>query len=100
MALRFHSAVAAELGEIYGWYVERNPSLATRLKEDIEAALRRIESYPQLYARIEGLRRLQLARFPCHLYYHCTAHGDVIVVGAAHAHSDPDTVLGRFAHRT
>lgn len=99
MALRFHSAVAAEIAEIYGWYVERNPGLAARLREDIEAALRRIESYPQLYARIEGLRRLQLARFPCHLYYHCGQSGEVFVVGAAHAHSDPDTVLIRLAHR-
>ena len=99
MALRFHNAVAAEIAEIYGWYVERNPSLGIRLKEDIEAALRRIDSYPQLYARIEGLRRLQLARFPCHLYYHCNARGDVFIVGAAHAHSDPDTVLTRLTHR-
>lgn len=99
MPLSFHSALLTELSEIRAWYVERTPSLSAVLLADLETALLRIERYPQMYARHHELRRLQLTRFPCHLYYHVRPNGDVYIVGAAHAYADPAATLAKLTDR-
>ena len=72
------------------WYTIRgSPALAARFLAALDAALTRIEQFPELHPEVApGIRRSLTAPFPYLLLYEIAEH-EVVVHRCIHAHRDP-----------
>ncbi|MGK3982811.1 type II toxin-antitoxin system RelE/ParE family toxin [Sorangium sp. So ce136] len=87
--LEFLPAALAEAEEAASWYAERDPRVAARFAEAIEAALNRIADAPDRWPFYRhGTRRVRLTRFP-YLVVYREEPTRVLVVAIAHAKRKP-----------
>lgn len=94
MNVRFTSAAYRELTEAAEYYEGKQPGLAHRFLSEVEAALERIERYPEMWAKVSSrLRRCLVHRFPFALFYHAGAE-EIQIVAVADLRRDP----GRWEH--
>jgi plasmid stabilization system protein ParE len=99
MRLTSHLAVAADLAVIRDWYVAQNPGLAGILLADIKATVERILRHPRMYIRVVGdVHRVQLVRFPCHIYY-VVRDSDLYIVAVSDSRAEPSATLAKVATR-
>jgi plasmid stabilization system protein ParE len=77
-------AALAEGEEAARWYAERDPRVAARFAEQLEAALNRIAEAPYRWpVYLHGTRRVRLTRFPYLVAYREEATR-ILVVAIAH----------------
>ena len=70
MKSRFHEAADAELTDAVAYYDAQAPGLGDRLLDEVKAATRYIERYPEIAPVIEdGVRAKVLVRFPYSVMY-------------------------------
>jgi len=70
MKSRFHDAADAELTEAVGYYDGKASGLGDRFLEDVKAATRLIERYPEIAPVVDlGVRARVLSKFPYSLIY-------------------------------
>ncbi|WP_437979388.1 type II toxin-antitoxin system RelE/ParE family toxin [Sorangium sp. So ce295] len=82
-------AALAEAEEAAAWYAERDPRIAARFAEEIEAALNRIAEAPDRWPTARyGTRRVRLTRFPYVVVYRDESTR-ILVVAIAHAKQRP-----------
>ncbi|WP_437478071.1 type II toxin-antitoxin system RelE/ParE family toxin [Sorangium sp. So ce1014] len=82
-------AALAEAEEAAAWYAERDPRVAVRFAEGIEAALTRIAEAPDRWPSTrDGTRRVRLTRFP-YLVVYRDEPTRILVVAIAHAKQRP-----------
>ncbi|WP_438031196.1 type II toxin-antitoxin system RelE/ParE family toxin [Sorangium sp. So ce233] len=82
-------AALAEAEEAAAWYAERDPRVAARFADEIEAALTRIAEAPDRWpSHRYGTRRERLTRFPYLIVYR-DEPARILVVAIAHAKQRP-----------
>ena len=87
--LELHPAALAEAEEAAAWYAERDPRVAARFAEELDAALERIAEAPHRWpVYIHGTRRVRLTRFP-YLVPYREETSRILVVAVAHAKRKP-----------
>ena len=90
MNVRFTSAAYRELTEAAEFYEDKQPGLAHRFLSEVEAAVERIERYPEMWARVSPrLRRCLVHRFPFAVFYHADAE-EIQIVAVADLRRDPE----------
>ncbi len=66
----FHPDAAQEARDARDYYDGLRPGLGDKFREDLEAALARIQQNPQMYAAEQGsIRVCPLHKFPYSVYY-------------------------------
>jgi plasmid stabilization system protein ParE len=87
--LELHPAAIAEAEDAASWYAERDPRVAARFAEELDAALERIAEAPHRWPLyIHGTRRVRLTRFP-YLVPYREETSRILVVAVAHAKRKP-----------
>ena len=82
-------AALAEAEEAAAWYAERDPRVAARFAEELEAALNRIAEGPHRWpVYMHGTRRVRLTRFP-YLVAYREDPTRILVVAIAHGKRKP-----------
>ena len=82
-------AALAEAEEAAAWYAERDPRVAARFAEEVEAALNRIADAPHRWpVHLHGTQRVRLTRFPYFIVYREDATR-ILVVAVAHEKRKP-----------
>lgn len=82
-------AALAEAEEAAAWYAERDPRVAARFAEELEAALNRAADAPHRWPiYLHGTHRVQLTRFP-HLVVYREDATRILVVAVAHEKRKP-----------
>ena len=95
MKVYFLPPAVLELEDACKWYELQKPELGREFLDEIEAAIRRIVSWPKSAGRIgEGLHRCLLRRFPYGLIYGIDID-KVVIVAVAHLHRKPFYWTGR-----
>ena len=78
-----------EIDELVAWYAERNPLAAQRLVKLFDEIIRRIQTRPENFPRMEmrrnpgNIRRARLQGFPAYVGYQVFAY-EVHVFAVAH----------------
>jgi plasmid stabilization system protein ParE len=87
--LELHPAAVAEGEEAAAWYAERDPRVAARFMEELDAALARIAEAPHRWpVYLHGTRRVRLTRFP-YLVPYREEPSRILVVAIAHGKRKP-----------
>ena len=82
-------AALAEAEEAAAWYAERDPRVAARFTEELEAALNRISDAPHRWpVHLLGTQRVRLTRFP-YLVVYREDETRILVVAVAHTKRKP-----------
>jgi plasmid stabilization system protein ParE len=89
MTTRRLAPVDAEIFEALEYYKAIEPRLAARLVNEFEAAIRRIEHYPNGWRALDDrLRQCVVRGFPYVIIYSVVQDG-VVIVAFAHTHRRP-----------
>jgi toxin ParE1/3/4 len=85
----FHPEAKAELISAARWYESELPGLGTQFREEIRAAISRIQRTPEAFGIVgDGIRCHILHRFPYGVLYQ--VHLDqILIVAVMHLHRDP-----------
>jgi plasmid stabilization system protein ParE len=87
--LEIEPAALAEAEEAAAWYAERDPRVAARFAEELDAALNRIADGPHRWPiYLHGTRRVRLTRFPYLIAYR-DEPTRILVVAIAHTKRKP-----------
>lgn len=90
MSVRFLAVAKEEMQHAYRYYKSVSPHIAIGFRDEVRAAIKRIEAHPEAWQPLDAqFRRCQLVRFPYGLIYQ-PHRGDFIVVAVAHLHREPD----------
>jgi plasmid stabilization system protein ParE len=98
--VRFEPEAAAELADSALWYDRQHPGLGTRFLAAVEAALARIDSWPEAAPLVEGLpadlavRRATVRQFPYRIA-HLVLGETIRVLAIAHTRRAPGYWHGR-----
>jgi plasmid stabilization system protein ParE len=84
--------------ESYDWYESREPGLGEEFLRSIEACIRGIQRYPEMYPiAIDEFRRAPIRRFPFEIFYEPTAD-TIIIYSVFHCSQDPQKWRERLDH--
>lgn len=92
--LEFHPLALAEGEDAAAWYAERDPRVAARFVEELEAAFALIVEAPGRWPAFFDTRRVLLPRFPYFVLYR-DEPSRILVVAIAHARRRPGYWQGR-----
>jgi toxin ParE1/3/4 len=93
----FRAAALAEYHEAIVWYEARGAGLGTRLADAVEAAIDRIMSSPESFAKSRGeVRDAPVADFPFRIYYKLRTDR-VVVLAVYHTARNPKGWTKRIA---
>lgn len=92
--LELHPLAVAEGEEAAAWYAERDPRVAARFGEELEATLGLIVEAPDRWPIYLGMRRALFRRFPYFILYRDEPQR-ILVVVIAHAKRRPGYCEGR-----
>jgi plasmid stabilization system protein ParE len=82
-------AALAEAEAAAAWYAERDPRVAVRFAEELEAALNRIADAPHRWPlHVHGTHRVRLTRFP-YLVVYREDPTRILIVAVAHTRRKP-----------
>ncbi|MGB1130323.1 MAG: type II toxin-antitoxin system RelE/ParE family toxin [Haloferula sp.] len=93
--VKFHPELASELAEAIGWFVERSPQAATRLRAEFDQAVIRIVESPGLGHPCGPFRRVNLKRYPYHVLYDSGAAGEIWILAFRHDARHPEHSMER-----
>ena len=89
MQLAYAAAAVAEVDEALAYYEAIDPHLSRRMVLEIDAALNRIQQFPEGWHPLAGdLRQLRLKSFPYVLVY-SVAPGTIAIIAFANTHRRP-----------
>jgi cytochrome P450 len=89
MKVSFVSVAESEMLEAYEWYDNQLSGLGADFLLEVNRVVSRIRRYPESTASSgEGVRRVQLNKFPYTLWY-AIEEGEIIVYAVAHMHRHP-----------
>lgn len=93
LAPKRHPLVRADLQNAYDWYEDQLPGLGSKFREEFRCTYRKLGQDPLLYAiRFSGIRRLNLDRFPCGLFY-VVKRDEVRVLAVLHGSRETKRIL-------
>jgi plasmid stabilization system protein ParE len=89
LPVRIVSSAARAIAEAAQWWSENRPKDPRAFVADLESALLLIASHPGIGAKarnvkLEGVRRVHLARIHYHLYYRVTSEPSIEVLALWH----------------
>ena len=98
LSVRIVSSAARAITEAATWWATNRPKAPDAFVTDLENALKLIALHPGMGARatnekLEGVRRIHLARIHYHLYYRVTAEPAVEVLALWHTSRRDDPPL-------
>jgi hypothetical protein len=89
MKIHFLLSAQEELDDAFAWYEKQSQGLGFEFLDEVDRAVHRIKIYSESCAiLIEGLRRVQLNRFPYGLIYGLD-DDLLVIVAVAHLHRKP-----------
>lgn len=89
MSFPFHPEAAEEFEAAIEWYEERSAGLGLDFAAEVRLAIRRAESMPFAWTRLEDdLRRVLVRRFPYGLPY-APENGHLCIVAVMHLNRAP-----------
>lgn len=95
MKIEFLKSAQTELDQAFEWYETQQKDLGEQFLNELNAAIRRIVSYPESYILIEkNVRRCLVKRFSYGILYGIDAD-KIIVIAVAHLHRKPDYWIDR-----
>lgn len=89
MQVVFTPAARAELVDAQDWYEAKHPGLGTRFREEVEAAVLRLQENPHQFPIVfRDVHRARLRKFPYGLFFRVEI-GALIVIACFHGSRDP-----------
>ena len=97
MKIEFSSFSKIDYDEAIAYYKRESIELATRFKYDIKQSIKRIETFPNLYPKIEErVHKCVASKFPFTIFY--TLKDDTIyILAIANHYKNPANYLDRFS---
>jgi len=96
LRVRFLSAANAELEEAVRYHDRELPGLGYRFFQEVDAAVERIQIFPEGWTRVgKRTRRCLLKGFPYALLYSVEG-GEILILAVAHLHRDPSQYQDRI----
>lgn len=90
MSYRFLSPALGELSEAAAFYDERVAGLGADFLDEVDAAVARIQEFPEAWSRLsDGFRQCSLRRFPYTLIYTLLDDGEILIVSVFHQSREP-----------
>ena len=90
MNYRFLTPALSELAEAADYYEEKVTGLGADFIDEVEAAISRIQQFPQAWGRIsERYRHCQLRRFPYSIVYAEGGDYEIVVISIFHQSREP-----------
>lgn len=97
MKIEFLESAQAELDDAFNWYETQQLKLGTQFLTELDAAIRRISSYPQSYALLShDVRRCLIKRFPYAILYGINTN-TIVIIAVAHLHRKPNYWMVRLS---
>ena len=91
----FHPLVEADAADAAEWYERQKAGLGPAFVAEYRDRLRQLPDGALLYAvRFHDIRRVNLPRFPCGIFYSLVDDG-VVVLGVLHGARDSEAELAR-----
>jgi len=85
----FHTSAREELNRAVDYYEECEAGLGYDFLEEVYAAIKRIQAYPEAWAQFSSrTRRCLTHRFPFSVVY-LTKENEIIIIAVAHSHQKP-----------
>jgi toxin ParE1/3/4 len=95
-AFRFSKAVVLDVQLGAAWYDRQSLTLGNRFRGEVKAALARLKTNPDLYARLHGnVRRVRVKKFPYSIYY-SNERSTVLIGAIVRDGRDLQSILSRF----
>jgi hypothetical protein len=70
MRIEYHPETITELNEAVEFYNKRQAQLGDNFREEVYAAISRIQANPLMFKQTESFRRVLLKRFPYSVVFH------------------------------
>jgi toxin ParE1/3/4 len=94
--VEFHSEAQAELDEAVGYYESKVPGLGIDLREDVEAATKKIQASPMRFQTFsKRTRRFLLTRFPYQIVF-MELSSKILILAVSHGKRRPGYWHGRL----
>lgn len=96
IAVILHEAAEEEMADAVLWYEGKEPGLGAALREQIEAAISKIQQRPQAYQLVKGskVRRRLIEKFPYSVFY-IIKEDHLFVISVFHSSRNPMIWRGR-----
>ncbi|MDC0932714.1 type II toxin-antitoxin system RelE/ParE family toxin [Arcobacteraceae bacterium] len=96
MKIKFSKLAKNDFDASVLYYKKESENLASRFKNDIKQSVKRIETFPKLYPKIDNqIQKCVVSKFPFTIYY--TIKNDTIYILAVASHyRDLEEYLKRF----
>ncbi|ETW98101.1 MAG: hypothetical protein ETSY1_20135 [Candidatus Entotheonella factor] len=92
----FHPAARRELEEAIDYYNAERQGLGKEFREEVQRVLALLTRFPRLGQVVRGsVRRMQLSRFPYHIYYRLLESDNLRILAVAHNRQRPGYWVGR-----
>ncbi len=89
MQVIFTPAARAELLDAQDWYEARHPGLGVRFRDEVEAAVLRLQENPHQFPIVfRDVRRARLRKFPYGLFFRVEISA-LVVIACFHGSRDP-----------
>lgn len=96
MKIEFTRASKDDFDRSLYYYKNESEELAARFSSDIKQSLKRIETFPNLYPKInERVHKCVAAKFPYTIYY-MIDNETIYILGMASHYQNPDNFNSRF----
>ena len=96
MKIRFSKLSKQDFDISVEYYKKEGENLALRFKSDIKQSLKRIETFPNLYPKInERVQKCVVSKFPYTIYY-ILKDEIIYILAIANHYKNPEEYLKRF----
>jgi len=96
MKIEFSKESKNDFDTSLNYYKNESEELASRFRLDIKQSLKRIETFPNLYPKInEKVHKCVVSKFPYTVYY-MIKNETIFILGIANHYQNPNTFRQRF----
>lgn len=96
MKTRFTKLSKKDYSKGIDYYAKESNDLANRFKTDVKQAFKRIETFPNLYPKInEQIQKCILSKFPYTVYY-IIKNEIIYILAIANHYENPENFIDRF----
>jgi plasmid stabilization system protein ParE len=96
MKIEFSEESKQDFDDSFEYYKNENIELANRFKSDIKQSVKRIQTFPNLYPKINNkIHKCVATKFPYTIYYFAKDE-KIFVLGIANHYRNPKTFIQRL----
>jgi len=98
--IRYTDASKLDFDEAFEYYKSENLNLANRFKYHIKQSVRNIQSFPNLYPKIDNrVQKCVVSKFPYTIFY-SIKNDTIFILAVANHYKNPNKYLSQIDNQT